>query len=268
MTGFDGFSSAHRQTTLDAQSLLHRQRTSTASHQLTDGLRWTLNHCCIDDGPRRLLIMCYGADRLARCEAKNGKVREKQAPQCCTGFKACFSTQLTDGPRWTLDHCGFDDGLRRLLISSPTDYAGDSIAAASTTDFDGFSSSHRRTTLDAQSWLHRQRTSTASHQLADGLRSVRWTLDNRCIDNGPRRLLIMCYGTDRLARCKAKNGKVRKKQAPQCCTDFKACFSVRRTTLDARSLLHRRRTSTASQQALGGGARERYRKLPNRLPNF
>jgi hypothetical protein len=55
--------------------------------------------------------MCYGADRLARCEAKNGKVRKKQAPQCCTGFKACFSTQLTDGPRWTLDHCGFDDGL-------------------------------------------------------------------------------------------------------------------------------------------------------------
>jgi hypothetical protein len=29
----------------------------------------------------------------------------------------------------------------------------------------------------------------------------------------------------------------------------------RRTTLDARSLLHRRRTSTASHQALGGGAR-------------
>jgi hypothetical protein len=25
--------------------------------------------------------MCYGADSLARCEAKNGKVVEKQAPQ-------------------------------------------------------------------------------------------------------------------------------------------------------------------------------------------
>ena len=65
----------------------------------------------------------------------------------------------------------------------------------------------------------------------------------------------MCYGADRLARCEANNGKVRKKQAPQCCTGFKACFSIRQTTLDARSLLHRRRTSTASQQALGGGAR-------------
>jgi hypothetical protein len=40
--------------------------------------------------------MCYGADRLARCEAKKGKVRKKQAPQCSTDFKACFSTQLTD----------------------------------------------------------------------------------------------------------------------------------------------------------------------------
>jgi hypothetical protein len=27
-----------------------------------------LDHCCIDDGLRRLLIMCYGADRLARCK--------------------------------------------------------------------------------------------------------------------------------------------------------------------------------------------------------
>jgi hypothetical protein len=40
--------------------------------------------------------MCYGADRLARCEAKKGEVRKKQAPQCSTDFKACFSTQLTD----------------------------------------------------------------------------------------------------------------------------------------------------------------------------
>jgi hypothetical protein len=36
---------------------------------------------------------------------KKGKVRKKQAPQCFTGFKACVSTQLTDGLRWTLDHC-------------------------------------------------------------------------------------------------------------------------------------------------------------------
>jgi hypothetical protein len=86
--------------------------------------------------------MRYGADRLARCEAKNGKVRKKQAPQCCTAFKAYFSTQLTDGLRWTLDHCCIDDARRRLLYGSPTDYAGRSIAAASTTDFDCF---HRRT---------------------------------------------------------------------------------------------------------------------------
>ena len=100
--------------------------------------------------------MCYGADRLARCdsEAKKGEVRKKQAPQCFTDFKACFSTQLTDGLRWTLDHCCIDDGLRRLLI--------------------------------------------------------------------------MCYGADRLARCEAKKGEVRKKQAPQCFTDFKA-FSTQLT---------------------------------------
>jgi hypothetical protein len=61
-------------------------------------------------------IMCDGADRLARCEAKKIKVREKLAPQCFTGFKACFSTQLNDRLRWTFDHCCIDDGLRRLLI--------------------------------------------------------------------------------------------------------------------------------------------------------
>jgi hypothetical protein len=46
-----------------------------------------------------MFIMCYGADRLARCEAKKGEVRKKQAPQCFTNFKACVSTQLTDGLR-------------------------------------------------------------------------------------------------------------------------------------------------------------------------
>jgi hypothetical protein len=62
--------------------------------------------------------MCYGADRLARCEApaKNGKMRKKQAPQCFTGFKACFSTQLTEGLCWTIDHCCIDKGCRRHLI--------------------------------------------------------------------------------------------------------------------------------------------------------
>ena len=52
-------------------------------------------------------------------------------------------------------------------------------------------------------------------------------------------------------------------EAPQCFTDFKQVQGLllsgysahRRTTIDARSLLHRRRTSTASHQALGGGAR-------------
>jgi hypothetical protein len=33
------------------------------------------------------------------CKVKNGKVLKKQAPRCFTGFKACFSTQLTDGLR-------------------------------------------------------------------------------------------------------------------------------------------------------------------------
>jgi hypothetical protein len=50
-------------------------------------------------GLRQLLIMCYRADRLARCEAKKGEVRKKQAQQFFTDFKACFSTQLTDGLR-------------------------------------------------------------------------------------------------------------------------------------------------------------------------
>jgi hypothetical protein len=183
-----------------------------------------------------------------RCEAKSGKVRKQQALQCFTGIKACFSTQLTDGLRWTLDHCCtnngrrrllissptdyagrsddhccIDDGLRRLLISSLTDYAGRSIAAASTTDFDGFSSAHQRTTLDHRSLLHRRRTSTASHRRTDGLR---WTLDHCFIDDGPRRLLIMFYGTDCRARYEAKDGKVRTNQAPQCFTGFKACRRI------------------------------------------
>jgi hypothetical protein len=46
------------------------------------------------------VLACYGADRLARCEAKKGEVRKKQAPPGFTDFKACFtSTQLTDGLR-------------------------------------------------------------------------------------------------------------------------------------------------------------------------
>jgi hypothetical protein len=191
----------------------------------------TLNRCCIDNGLRRLLIMCYGADRLVRCEAK--KVRRKQAPQCFTGLKSCFSTQLTDGLRWTLDQCCIDDGLRQLCIichgadrlacceakwawcekyslnngslasrpasplSSPTDYSGRSIAAASMTDFDGFSS---------------------------------------CA-TGPGPTVLPN------AHCGAKQGKVQRKQAPQCFTGLKAYFSTqladRLTALDVRPLLHR-----------------------------
>jgi hypothetical protein len=131
---------AYRRTALDAQSLLHRQRTSTASHQLNDGLCWTLDSCCIDNGLRLLVVEFYGADRPARCEATSGKVLRKQAPKCFIGLKACFSTQLTDALRWKLDRCCIHNGLRQLLISSQTDYAGRSIAAASTKDFDGFSS--------------------------------------------------------------------------------------------------------------------------------
>jgi hypothetical protein len=44
----------------------------------SDGPRWTIDHSCIDYGLRRLLIMCYGVARLARCEAKIGKVRTKE----------------------------------------------------------------------------------------------------------------------------------------------------------------------------------------------
>ena len=106
--------------------------------------------------------MCYGADRVARCEAKKGEVLKKQAPQGFTDFKACFSTQLADGLRWTLDHCCIDDGLRRLLI--------------------------------------------------------------------------MCYGADRLARCEAKKGKVREKTGSTMLHWLQGLLlhsAPRRTTLDA-----------------------------------
>jgi hypothetical protein len=66
--------------------------------------------------PRRLLITCYGADRLARCEAKKGMVRGKLAPQCLRASRPASP------------------------LSSPTDCARRSIAAASTTDFDCLSS--------------------------------------------------------------------------------------------------------------------------------
>jgi hypothetical protein len=35
--------------------------------QLADGLRWTLNHCCIDNGLRRLLIRRWVGARGAPC---------------------------------------------------------------------------------------------------------------------------------------------------------------------------------------------------------
>ncbi len=57
-TDVDDFSSAHQRTTLDSA--------------------WTLDLCCIDNGLRQLFVMCYEADRLARCEAKNGKVQKNR----------------------------------------------------------------------------------------------------------------------------------------------------------------------------------------------
>jgi hypothetical protein len=92
--------------------------------------------------------------------------------------------------------------------------------------FDG--SAHRRTTLDARSLLHRRRTSTASHQALRGcpLRSEK--------RRGAKKTdSTMLHGLQGLLLYSAH----------------------RRTKLDARSLLHRQRTSTASHQALGGGTR-------------
>ncbi len=55
--------------------------------------------------------MYYEANSLARarCEANKGKVRGKPACKCCRGSRACLSAQLTEGLRWTLDHCYIDD---------------------------------------------------------------------------------------------------------------------------------------------------------------
>jgi hypothetical protein len=72
---------------------------------------------------------------------------EKTGATMQQGLKACCSTQFIDGLRWMIDHYCIDAGIRRLLFSSPTDYA----------------------------LLHRRRTSTASHQRSDGLR---WTIDH------------------------------------------------------------------------------------------
>ena len=40
---------------------------------LIDGSCWTIDRSCIGYGLRLLYLMCYGAGRLARCEAKKGK---------------------------------------------------------------------------------------------------------------------------------------------------------------------------------------------------
>ncbi len=64
-----------------------------------------------------MFIRCYGADRLARYEAKK-KAR-------------CGKNRL---------HNASQTSRPASLLSSPTDYARRSIIAASMTDFDGFSS--------------------------------------------------------------------------------------------------------------------------------
>jgi hypothetical protein len=53
---------------------------------------------------------------LPAAKRKKARCGKKQAPQCFTGCKASFSTQLTDGLRYTLHHCCINDGHRRLLI--------------------------------------------------------------------------------------------------------------------------------------------------------
>jgi hypothetical protein len=102
----------------------------------------------IDNGHRQLHTMCYGADSLARCEAKLawcGKklapncytdykktgskllhcatmcytmcygayclvLRKKLAPKCYTDYKACFLALLIDGLRWTLESSFINNG--------------------------------------------------------------------------------------------------------------------------------------------------------------
>ncbi len=45
------------------------------SAQLTEGLRWTLDNCCINDIPGLPLTLCDGADSTARYDTKDGKTR-------------------------------------------------------------------------------------------------------------------------------------------------------------------------------------------------
>jgi hypothetical protein len=167
-----------RRNDKDALALHDTDALKTHLLQRADGLTGPL-------GCQLMLIMCYGVDSLVSCEARNGKVLEKQAPQCFTVFKACFSTQLTYKLRSTLDHCCIDDLLRRLLIMC---YEADRLARCEAKNckvrketgssmLHGLQglllhSGHQRTTLDAQSLLHRRRTPTASHQLTN---SLSWT---------------------------------------------------------------------------------------------
>ncbi len=91
-------------------------RRSRNSGPAEDRAQPALDHCCIDDGLRLLLIMCYGADRLARCEQKKAR---------------CEKNRLHNASRASRP---------ASPLSSPTDYARRSITAASTTGFDCFSS--------------------------------------------------------------------------------------------------------------------------------
>jgi hypothetical protein len=119
--------SAHPRTTIDAPSLLHRQRTSTASHHVLRGrpycpLRSEKGEVLKRTGSTRLDglqgLLLHSAHR--RTTIEKGEVRKKQAPVPL--HKASRTSRPASTP------------------SSPTDYDRRSITAASTTDFDGFSS--------------------------------------------------------------------------------------------------------------------------------
>jgi hypothetical protein len=87
--------SAHRRTTLDTRSLLHRRRTSTASRHVL----WGRPSCPLRSKKRQ------GAEKNRLHNLNSSRTSRPAFP-----------------------------------LSSPTDYARRSITAASTTDFDGFSS--------------------------------------------------------------------------------------------------------------------------------
>ena len=92
---------------------------------------------------------------------------------------------------------------------------------------DGYSA-HRRTTMDDRLPLHRRWTSTASHHVLRGRPSCPLRSEKR--RGAEKTGSTMLHGLQGLLLYSAH----------------------RRTTIDARSLLHRRRTSTASHHVLRG----------------